>query len=156
MYRCIGDNYQESRAQAKGQRKSTTNGYLHVLVRAMDRPALPQRGRKSRPPNERSNVCFPTHAQLFELVAAWQNIYMVISRLFLYMELTPVVPIFCCMSFAWYLVCVMCRIKAVLCAGLRLCYVQASVCVMCWISSVLCAGFSQCHMRVVACVMFSR
>ena len=42
---------------------------------------------------------------------------MAVSRLFLYMELTPVVPVVRCMSFAWAVVCVMCGIKSVLCAG---------------------------------------
>ena len=40
---------------------------------------------------------------------------MAISHLFLYMELTPVVPIVPCMSFAQDLVRVMCGIKSVLC-----------------------------------------
>ena len=46
-----------------------------------------------------------------------------------------------------YLVCVMCGIPSMLCAGLRLCYVRDSVYVMCGIESVLCAGFSLCYMR---------
>ena len=58
------------------------------------------------------------------------HIYMAVSRLFLYMGLTPVVPVVCCMSFAWDLVCVMYEIERVSCAGRSLCYVRAQACVM--------------------------
>ncbi len=56
---------------------------------------------------------------------------MAVSHLFLYIKLTPVVPIVCCMSFVWDFVCVMCGIKSMLRAGFNLCYVHALVCVMC-------------------------
>ena len=78
---------------------------------------------------------------------------MAVSRLFLYMELTPVVPIVRCMSIAWYLVCVMCEIKSVLCAGSSLCYVRAQACVMCGLKPVLCACFSLCYVRDLVCVL---
>ena len=39
------------------------------------------------------------------------------SRLFLHFEMSHVVPVVCCMSFARYVVCVVCRAEAVLCAG---------------------------------------
>ena len=58
-------------------------------------------------------------------------IYMAVSRLFLYMELSPVVPIVRCLSFVRDLVCVMCGMKSVLCARLGLCYVLAQACAMC-------------------------
>ena len=51
--------------------------------------------------------------------------YMAVSRLLLYIKLTPVVPIDCCMSFVQDLVCVMSGMKSVSCAGLSLCYVWA-------------------------------
>ena len=41
-----------------------------------------------------------------------------------------------------YLVCVVCGIKSVLCAGFSLCYVQSLVCVVCSLHSVLCAVVS--------------
>ena len=57
---------------------------------------------------------------------------MAISRLFLYVKLSPVVfsnvyVLICCMSYVGDLVCVMCGIKSVLCAGFSLCYVQFAV-----------------------------
>ena len=71
---------------------------------------------------------------------------MAVSRSFLYMELFPVVPIVCCMSFV--------RIQYVVCTGLRLCYVQDKVCVMCRLQSVLCVRFSLCYVRAPVCVMW--
>ena len=56
---------------------------------------------------------------------------MVISRLFLYLKLTPVVPVVRCMSFVRDLVCVMFGIKSVFCAGFSLCSVRAYASVMC-------------------------
>ena len=61
----------------------------------------------------------------------YRYIYMTVSHLFLYMELTPVVPIVCGMSFAWYLVSVMCGIESVLCAGSSLRCMRGLVCIMC-------------------------
>ena len=53
--------------------------------------------------------------------------YMAISRLFLCVELSPVVfnhvHVFtCCKSYVLDLVCVVCRMKTVLCAGNTLCH----------------------------------
>ena len=53
------------------------------------------------------------------------NQYMAVSRSFLYIKLTPVVPIDCGMFFVQDLVCVMCGMKSVSCAGFSLCYVWA-------------------------------
>ena len=62
------------------------------------------------------------------------------------------------------LLCVMCVIWSVLCAGLRLCcvpdiicvtYVRDSVCVTCGVQFVMCAGFSLCGVNDLVCVMCS-
>ena len=59
------------------------------------------------------------------------SIYITISRLFLYIELTHVVRTVRCMSFVWVFVCVMSGIKSMARAGFSLCYVRALVCVVC-------------------------
>ena len=54
------------------------------------------------------------------------------------------------------LVCAVCRMQSVLCAGVSLCYVRDSVCVMCAIQGildVLCAGFSLGYVRDLVRVM---
>ena len=56
---------------------------------------------------------------------------MAVSNLFLDIELTPVVPIVCCMSFVWDFVCVVSGLKSILCGGFSLRYVRALGCVMC-------------------------
>ena len=61
-------------------------------------------------------------------------IYMAISHLFLYIELTPVVAVACCMSFV--------TILFMLCAGLSPWYVWDNVCVMCGLQSTLCVCFT--------------
>ena len=50
---------------------------------------------------------------------------MAVVRLFLYVELSPVVTIVCGMSFVRNLVCVMCEMQSLSCAGFSLCYVRA-------------------------------
>ena len=46
-----------------------------------------------------------------------------------------------------YLVCVVCGIQPVLCAGFSLTYVRDLVCLMHGMLSVLCAGFSLCFVQ---------
>ena len=61
-----------------------------------------------------------------------------------------------------YLVCVMCGMQSIICAGFSLCHVRDSVCVihvqdivcvMCGIEFVLCAGFSLSYVKSLVCVM---
>ena len=52
-------------------------------------------------------------------------IYMAVSHLFLYIKLTPVVPIDWSMSCVRDLACVMFRMRSVSCAGFSLCYVRS-------------------------------
>ena len=54
-----------------------------------------------------------------------QYMHLAVSRLFLHIKLTLVVPSICCMSIVLDLVCVMCGTQPVLCAGFSLCYVRA-------------------------------
>ena len=76
-------------------------------------------------------------------------------RLFLYIELSPVVPIVGCMSSVRDLVRVMCGIKSVLCAGRSLCYVRASVCVTCGCEAVLYRDLVRpmCRLQSVICAV---
>ena len=85
---------------------------------------------------------------------------MAISQLCLYVELSTVVVVIndyvltCCMSYVRDVVCVMCGITSVLCAGFSVCYVCIVAFVM-WgfiLSYVrdvvsLCAGFSLCYVQ---------
>ena len=55
------------------------------------------------------------------------------------------------------LVCVMCSLCSVLCAGCSLCYVQYFVCVMCSLRSVLCAVYShEPHRFAQSMIRFAR
>ena len=64
---------------------------------------------------------------------------MAVSRSFVYIELSPIVPDVCCMSFVQDLVPVRCGVKSVMCVE--------------YVKSVLCAGFSLRYMWVLACAM---
>ena len=65
---------------------------------------------------------------------------MAVSRLFLYIQLSPVVPVAYCMA----------------CAGFGLCYERNQLCVMwgfsasvmCGLESVSCAGFGLCYVGI--------
>ena len=52
-----------------------------------------------------------------------------------------------------HLVCVMCGMQSMLCAGFSLSHVRDLVCVMYGILSVLCTGFSLSYVRDFVCVM---
>ena len=78
---------------------------------------------------------------------------MVVSHLFLYIELTPVVHVLRWISFCWDLVCVMCGMKSVSSAGFSLCCEQDLALFMCRLLSVLRAGFILSYERAVVCAM---
>ena len=78
---------------------------------------------------------------------------MAVSRLFLYIKLTPVVQVCFCV----HLMHALCAVSLyVLCVGVSLRHVQDVVCVLCRLLSVLCAGFSTCYVQSLVCVMCSR
>ena len=70
---------------------------------------------------------------------------MAVSRLFLDLQLSPVVPLICCMSFLRDYESVMCGMKSVLYAGFSVCHVSGLACAM--------YGISLCYVWLLACVM---
>ena len=68
---------------------------------------------------------------MYTYVCLYEHIHMAISCVFLRIKLSPVVPVVCCVSLMHDFVCVMCKIKVVLCGGFNLCCVRASACAIC-------------------------